>query len=95
LAPTRELTIQIYKEFLILSENHITVAPRVTFLRKSHIPKHESGLKKLIESTEILIASPLKMANLCELFPTINTIETIVVDEADKMFEMGFLEQVD
>lgn len=80
---------------MILSENHISVAPRVKFLRKGHIPKDEVGLRKLTESTEILIASPLKMANLCELFPTINTIETLVVDEADKMFEMGFLEQVD
>ena len=33
IAPTRELTIQIYKEFLILSENHISKAPRVKFMR--------------------------------------------------------------
>jgi superfamily II DNA/RNA helicase len=33
IAPTRELTIQIYKEFLILAENHISKAPRVKFLR--------------------------------------------------------------
>jgi superfamily II DNA/RNA helicase len=32
IAPTRELTIQIYKEFLILSEDHINIAPRVKFL---------------------------------------------------------------
>lgn len=95
LAPTRELTIQIYKEFLILSENHISIAPRVKFLRKSHLPKDEAGLRKLTQSCEILIASPLKMGQLCELFPTIRTIETLIVDEADKMFEMGFLEQVD
>ena len=59
------------------------------------VPKDEAGLKKLISSCEILIASPLKLANLCETFPTIKTIENIVVDEADKMFEMGFLEQID
>lgn len=95
LAPTRELTIQIYKEFLILSENHISIAPRVKFLRKGLMPRDEAGLRKLISSVEILIASPLKMANLCELFPTIRSIETLIIDEADKMFEMGFLEQVD
>ena len=59
------------------------------------VPKDEAGLKKLISSCEILIASPLKLANLFETFPTIKTIEYIVVDEADKMFEMGFLEQID
>jgi superfamily II DNA/RNA helicase len=59
------------------------------------VPKDEAGLKKLISSCEILIASPLKLANLCETFPTIKTIEYIVVDEADKMFEMGFLQQID
>jgi superfamily II DNA/RNA helicase len=56
------------------------------------VPKDEEGLKKLIDSCEILIASPLKLANLCETFPIIRCIEFIVVDEADKMFEMGFLE---
>ena len=62
LAPTRELTIQIYKEFLILSENHLKVAPRVKFMRSTMVPESEDGLKKLTESCEILIASPLKMA---------------------------------
>lgn len=59
------------------------------------MPKDEAGLKKLTSNVEIMIASPLKMAQVCELFPTIKSIETIVIDEADKMFEMGFLEQID
>ena len=59
------------------------------------IPKDEAGLKKFLAGQEILIASPLKFGSICELFPTINCLEMIVIDEADKMFEMGFLEQVD
>lgn len=62
IAPTRELTIQIYKEFLVLSETFLNTAPRVKFLRKSMIPKDEDALKKLLDSCEILIASPLKLA---------------------------------
>lgn len=59
------------------------------------IPNDEIGLAKLLNSCEILIASPLKLANLFETFPNVKSIEFIVVDEADKMFEMGFLEQID
>jgi ATP-dependent RNA helicase DDX52/ROK1 len=42
-----------------------------------------------------LIASPLKFGHICESFPSIDCLEALVIDEADKMFEMGFLEQVD
>lgn len=92
LAPTRELTIQLYKEFLILSETWINKAPRVRFLRKGMVPKDEKDVQKMLAAQEILIASPLKFAQLCELYPVINTVEVLVIDEADKMFEMGFLE---
>ena len=73
LAPTRELTIQLYKEFLILSEQHLTKAPRVKFLRKAMMPHNNVvSLNKFLNSCEILIASPLKFGAICELFPTIN-----------------------
>jgi len=64
-------------------------------LRKALIPQNEAGLQQFLRSTEILVASPLKMAQLTENFPSISTIKFLVIDEADKMFEMGFLEQVD
>ena len=42
---------------------------------------------------EILIASPLKLSQLTEKFPRMmNDLRFMVMDEADKMFEMGFLE---
>lgn len=59
------------------------------------VPTNEAALAKFMESTEILVASPLKMAQLTERFPSISSIKFLVIDEADKMFEMGFLEQVD
>jgi ATP-dependent RNA helicase RhlE len=63
LSPTRELTIQLYKEFLIYSGaggKHQT--PRVRFLRKALFPTNPEQYDKLRKSTEILIASPLKLA---------------------------------
>ena len=45
---------------------------------------------------EILIASPLKMNLLTNKFKNmISGLRFMVLDEADKMFEMGFLEQID
>jgi len=56
----------LYKEFLILSEQHLSKAPRVKFLTKHMIPKDEAGLKKFLAGQEILIASPLKFGSICE-----------------------------
>lgn len=74
--------------------SNIGTSPRVKFLRKSLFPKSQDQFKKLVESTDILISSPLKLAELCQKFP-LNDLEFMVIDEADKMFELGFLEQVD
>lgn len=38
IAPTRELTIQLYKEFLIFQESHLQTTARVRFLRKALMP---------------------------------------------------------
>jgi ATP-dependent RNA helicase DDX52/ROK1 len=59
------------------------------------MPKTQEDLDKLCSTTEILIASPLKLSTLTYGFPTIDSLQFLVIDEADKMFEMGFLEQVD
>jgi superfamily II DNA/RNA helicase len=40
---------------------------------------------------EILIATPLKLSQLAEKYPMlIQNLQFMVLDEADKMFEMGF-----
>lgn len=43
---------------------------------------------------EILISTPLKLANLSEQF-NFQNLEHLVIDEADKIFDMGFIEQID
>jgi superfamily II DNA/RNA helicase len=62
MAPTRELAIQLYKEFLIFTQEHMSTAPRVKFLRKGLTPHTFADLQKLIGNTEILITTPLKLA---------------------------------
>ena len=98
IAPTRELTIQLYKEFLMFLEQsgRLKSGARVKFMRKALFPNHEGELTKLIRDVEILIGTPLKFAQLTEKFPQeISSLKYIVLDEADKMFEMGFQEQID
>lgn len=49
-----------------------------------------------MDTVEILISTPLKLAQLTEKYPKkISGLKYFVLDEADKMFEMGFQEQVD
>ena len=68
-------------------------APRVKFLRKALFPQTLESFTKLMEEVEILIASPLKLSQLTEKYPKMITgLRYMVLDEADKMFEMGFLE---
>ena len=69
---------------------------RVKFMRKALFPQSEAELEKLVNSVEVLIGTPLKLASLTEKFPQkISGLKYFVLDEADKMFEMGFQEQVD
>ena len=60
-------------------------------MRKALFPQTEEELTKLTQSVEILIGTPLKLAQLVEKFPgKIAGLDYLVLDEADKMFEMGF-----
>jgi superfamily II DNA/RNA helicase len=73
-APTRELAIQLYKEFLIFgkkgggdTKNELGQA-RVKFLRKALTPKNQEQFEEFVNSCEILISTPLKLAELLEQF---------------------------
>jgi superfamily II DNA/RNA helicase len=40
-----------------------------------------------------MVSTPLKLANLCKEY-AFEGLEYLIIDEGDKMFELGFLEQV-
>lgn len=67
---------------------------RVKFLRKALVPKSDKQFEEFKNSCEVLISTPLKLAQLCQKFK-MDGLKHLVIDEADKMFEMGFLEQID
>jgi len=46
----------------MFTEHYLQSAPRVRFLRKALFPTNQESLANLLKTTEILVASPLKMA---------------------------------
>ncbi|MDO4270531.1 MAG: DEAD/DEAH box helicase [Eubacteriales bacterium] len=91
LAPTRELALQIEAELRALCEFKPGV--RVTCLYGgSSMDKQVNALKK---KPQIVVATPgrlmdhMKRKNL-----RLDKVQTVVLDEADRMLDMGFIEDV-
>ncbi len=90
LAPTRELAIQI--------EANAKSFSRAARLRTVSAVGGESismQIKALKSGVNILIATPGRLNDLIlRRVVTLNSIEFLVLDEADRMLDMGFLPQV-
>src|SRR5882762_633536 len=87
LAPTRELAIQIEKNY---GELNRTKANRsVTVIGGANIRTQISSLRR---GAAVLIATPGRLLDLTERGAVnLSTIEVLVLDEADRMLDMGFL----
>lgn len=86
ISPTNELSRQLFKEFLVLSEG--------TKLRVEQLTRRSKEPIEAKIGYDVLVCSPLYILHwLGE--NTLDTIEYIVMDEADQLFDLGFLEQLD
>ncbi|WP_300491858.1 DEAD/DEAH box helicase [Flavobacterium sp.] len=90
LAPTRELAIQIDENFKMyskkLSSNHLVIFGGVP---------QEPQIKALKKNIEILIATPGRLLDLLASgHVNLSAIEILVLDEADRMLDMGFVKDV-
>jgi ATP-dependent RNA helicase RhlE len=89
-APTRELVLQIEAEFRSLA--------RFTRIRTVTIFGGVSGraqIQKLQRRPEIIVACPGRLLDLLgQGHVRLGGIETLVLDEADHMFDMGFLPDI-
>lgn len=90
LAPTRELALQISESFTSYSKNlelsHTTVFGGVS----QHLQ-----VKDLNKGVDILIATPGRLLDLMQQgFINLNSIEFFVLDEADRMLDMGFINDI-
>ncbi|KAJ2991650.1 DEAD (Asp-Glu-Ala-Asp) box polypeptide 52 [Globomyces sp. JEL0801] len=92
ISPTRELASQIHRELLKLSANKPF---KVCVLSKSSNLSNPN-IKSSFKTFDILITTPLRLVYaLKEESIQLNNVRHLVLDEADKLLELGFLDQVD
>lgn len=90
LAPTRELALQIGENFTAYSKNlqlsHTTIFGGVS---------QHMQVKDLQRGVDILIATPGRLLDLMQQgYIKLNHIEHFVLDEADRMLDMGFINDI-
>jgi superfamily II DNA/RNA helicase len=91
LVPTRELALQV----------HDVVAPLAELLGLRVIPVYggtdiDRQIRKMQKGVEIIIATPGRLIDLGERgVVDVSQLETLVLDEADRMADMGFMPQVE
>ena len=89
LSPTRELSIQIYEDFGSFSK-HMKVECAVLVGGKDI----ESQQKILKKGVDIIIATPGRFLEHVERGLDVKSIEVLVLDEADRMLDMGFTKDI-
>ncbi|CAI5718468.1 unnamed protein product [Peronospora effusa] len=94
LAPTRDLAVQIRAEFMRLV---VGKKMHITLLSKATAATIVSQMKsKLAVNHDVLVATPLRLVHLIrEAKVDLSTVEIVCLDEADRLLELGFVEQVD
>jgi len=90
LTPTRELAVQIGESFNAYGK-HTGLKNAVVFGGVSQ----RAQTMKLREGVDILIATPGRLLDLInQRYISLNTIKIFVLDEADRMLDMGFINDV-
>lgn len=90
LTPTRELAIQIQESFETYGR-HLELKHAVIFGGVGQHPQ----VQLLRKGVDILVATPGRLLDLIQQgFVNLNKIEFFVLDEADRMLDMGFVHDV-
>ena len=90
LSPTRELAQQIYDSFRTYGSNY-KLTSAVIFGGVSQVPQ----VSTLKNGIDILVATPGRLLDLMNQgYVKLNTIEYFVLDEADRMLDMGFINDI-
>jgi ATP-dependent RNA helicase RhlE len=90
IVPTRELALQVYDEFVKLAKGiHIKAA---CFIGGTNLDK---DIRTLSNQGDIIIGTPGRLLDLAERGALkMNRFEVLVLDEFDKMLDMGFVRDI-
>jgi len=89
IAPTRELALQIEKDYEVFAPKKYT---GVCLIGGANINKQTNKLKRGVSA---VIATPGRLIDHVERGNLdLSSIDTLVLDEADRMLDMGFLPQI-
>ncbi|MEO7248511.1 MAG: DEAD/DEAH box helicase, partial [Novosphingobium sp.] len=91
LEPTRELAAQVAEEFAVYGKNHdLKMALLIGGVQMG------DQLKALKDGVDVLIATPGRLMDLFERGKILLTgCDLLVIDEADRMLDMGFIPDVE
>lgn len=90
LVPTRELAMQVDEAFRRFAEN---ADKRIALLYGG--VRYEQQVRALREGAEIVVATPGRLIDLWQQrFVDLSKIEVLILDEVDRMLDMGFIEDV-
>ena len=92
LTPTRELAQQIYDSFLEYGSRRLSLTPTVVFGGVSQHPQ----TAQLQRGVDILVATPGRLNDLIQQgYIHLDKVEIFVLDEADRMLDMGFIRDME
>lgn len=90
LTPTRELAIQIYDSFKTYGK-HTRLSYSVVYGGVGQAPQ----VKSLANGVDVLVATPGRLLDLInQKFLSLAQVEVFVLDEADRMLDMGFIHDI-
>lgn len=90
LAPTRELAIQIHRDALLLGKH-----TRLRFALAYGGTGYEKQREALRSGTDVLIGTPGRIIDYFKQHVfDLRHLEVLVLDEADRMFDLGFIKDI-
>ncbi len=91
LVPTRELALQVHDEL-----EPLAVAAGISIAAMYGGARIETQIKRLVDGVDLVIGTPGRLIDLIQQGElSVADVDHVVIDEADRMADMGFLPQVE